>query len=265
MDLKITYIGHATLLIEWNGLNILTDPVFSDRILCFKRSQPLSYDPTKLPKLDAVLLSHAHYDHLDIFSFKYIPEDVPILIPEGMSKAIAPFVNNPVIELTTWSKFSVNGSNIAAVPTKHFGGRLIIPYRYRKCTGYVITKEGKSIYFAGDSAYGSHFSKIQAAYNPFFAFLPITFRSSNFFFDRFHMNPRNIIQAWEDLGKPNWMPIHWGSFFQEFRNSRKAVEKVENKSQQRDDLKNKFHLVEPGKSLIFSAEAPRLKVVNSSD
>lgn len=223
MSLKVTYIGHATVLIEWDGLHILTDPVFSNRILFFKRSHPLAYDPAQLPKLDAILLSHAHYDHLDLFSYKYIPSDVPIIIPEGMSKAIKGIVNNPIVELSTWSRFRLGKEcEICAVPARHRGGRLLIPYRYRTCHGYVIRHQGENIYFAGDSAYGDHLARIGSLFPIKLAFLPY-----------------GLTKAWEDLGRPHVIPIHWGTFFGFWNPPQR---------QQDPSLQEKLHLLAPGET-----------------
>lgn len=252
MSLKVTYIGHATTLIEWDGLNILTDPVFSSRVLFFKRLEPLAYDPARLPKLDAILLSHAHYDHLDQFSYKYIPSDVPIVIPEGMSKAIEGLVNNPIIELSTWSRFSLGKEcEICAVPAKHKGGRFLIPYRYRTCHGYVISHGSEHIYFAGDTAYDNHFTRIRSLFPIQLALLPHAVIQAIGFIKRKHMDWEGMMKAWEDLGRPDVVPIHWGTFFK-FCNSPESFKKAFEKQTQKDpEAKKKFHILEPGAVLTL--------------
>lgn len=244
MALKVTYIGHATTLIEWDGLNILTDPVFSSHILFFKRLQPLKFDPSRLPKLDAVLLSHAHYDHLDYFSYKYIPGDVPVIIPEGMSPAIEGLVQNPIVELATWSRFMLNQDcEICAVPAKHRGSRFLLPYRYRTCHGYVISRRGEHIYFAGDTAYHSHFRRIASLFPLRLALLPHAVTKAGALSNKHHMDGKGLSRAWEDLGRPDVIPIHWGTFFR-FCNRPEAVA---NSIPQNE----KFHLLEPGETLTL--------------
>lgn len=235
MALKVTYIGHATVLIEWDGLNILTDPVFSSRILCFKRLTSLTYNPARLPKLDGILLSHAHYDHLDYFSYKYIPGNVPIIIPEGMSGALQGLVQNPIIELATWSKFSLADDwQICAVPAKHKGGRLLIPYRYRTCHGYVISHNNEHVYFAGDTSYDSHFSRIRSLFPIKLALLPQATRKLDW---------GSFQKAWEDLGMPDTIPIHWGTFFRWWDHSSFLKEKCA--------ANGKFHLLTPNETLTL--------------
>ena len=241
MALKITHVGHATSLIQWDNINILTDPIFSKRVLCFKRHAPLGIDPTKLPKLDAILLSHAHYDHLDLFSFKYIPSDVPVLIPVGMSKAIAPYIKNRVVELATWARFSLSSDfEIGAVPAKHQGGRFLIPYRYRTCHGYVISHKGENIYFAGDTAYDNHFSKISTTFPLKLSLLPFG-----------HMTFGNFVRAWEDLGKPDCIPIHWETFFWYLKTKEGLKAALDKASMHNPEFQNKLHILEPGENLTL--------------
>lgn len=252
MVLKVTYIGHATTLIEWNGINILTDPVFSSRVLCFKRIKPLSYDPTTLPKLNAIFLSHAHYDHLDLFSYKYFPGDIPIFVPEGMTKAIAPFVNNPVIELATWARYSLSKDcEICAVPAKHPGGRFIYPLRYRKCHGYIVTVGNENIYFSGDVAYSDLFKNLSQLFPIKLAILSLAHSSQNWFLRSRHMNLEEIMQAWVDLGKPDWIPVHWGTFFRIFGDPHGMINQLKLKSELNPALKEKLHILEASESLTL--------------
>lgn len=249
MPLQVTTIGHATTLIQWDGLNILTDPVFSSRVLFFKRRQPLPFNPASLPKLDAILISHAHYDHLDLFSFKYIPSDVPIFIPQGMSKAIAPHVKNRIIELSPWSRFSLrDGLEIRAVPAKHPGGRLsmFLPVFccYRLCLGYVLSLNKENIYFAGDTSYGDHFSRIGSLFPLKLALLPITHKKNNFLSRYWHLDIPDFLKGWEDLGSPPLIPIHWGTFF------RRGCDKEFLKTAL-EKLGDKLHLLTPGEGCSF--------------
>lgn len=252
MTLKVTYIGHATTLIEWNGINILTDPVFSSRVLCFKRVQPLQYDPTTLPKLDAILLSHAHYDHLDLFSYKYIAGDIPIVVPEGMSGAIAPFVNNPVIELSTWAKYSLSKDcEVCAVPAKHPGGRLIFPMRYSQCHGYVVTIGNENLYFSGDIAYSDHFKNLSQLFKIKVALLSVAHNSHNWLSRSRHMNLEEVLQAWIDLGQPDWIPIHWGTFFKRFGDPYRVINQLRQKRELSPALKEKLHILEFSEALTL--------------
>ena len=253
MSLKVTYIGHATTLIEWENFRVLTDPVFSKRVLCFKRITPLKFKPSALPPLNAVLLSHAHYDHLDLFSFKYIPSDALVFVPEGMAKAVAPFINNTVIELSTWSRYSLGPkTEICAVPAKHLGGRLFCSLRYRCCHGYVISHEGQNVYFAGDTSYDSHFEDIRAAFPIHVGLLPAARTHHSWWQKKRHLSVKDLVQAWIDLGKPDFIPIHWGTFFKLFNDPRRIVEALQAEKKWNPEFKNKMHLIQSGDVMNFS-------------
>src|SRR3989338_5927207 len=249
MNLKITFIGYATLLIEWNGLRILTDPLFSSRVLFFKRLGTLCYNPAQLPKLDAILLTHAHYDHLDLFSYKYIPGDVPIFIPEGMSGGLTHFVKNPVVELATWGRHTIAGKmEVCAVPAKHPGGRLFCHWRYPRCHGYVLTLGNESLYFAGDTAYRGDFADLKNLFPVKTALLPAAQVFGSFYSRKRHMNIDDMVQAWSDLGSPDLIPYHWGSFFKMFNSPDKIEERLKTKAARDHLLTKKLHLLKNGES-----------------
>ncbi len=251
MSLKITFIGHATLLIEWDGLHILTDPIFSQRAFLFRRYSPLAYDPATLPKLDAILLSHAHYDHLDLFSYKYIPSDVPIFIPEGMAGAIAHFVKNPIIELATWGRHTLlNKLEVCAVPAKHPGGRLFFKWRYPKCHGYVLTLGKESLYFAGDTGYRNDFEDLKNLFSLQCVLLPAARVGRPLFYRNRHMRLEELIQAWSDLGCPDLIPYHFGSFFRWSNNPKKIIAILKRKATIDPLLADKLHLLENGETYV---------------
>lgn len=251
MTLKVTYISHATVLIDWDGATILTDPVFSKRILFCSRKQPLKYNPAHLPKLDAILLSHAHYDHLDHFSFKYITRDPYIIVPSGMVKAVSPYISNHVVELDTWSRFSLPGGiDICAVPAKHPGGRLLFPLRYRNCNGYILSKGQESIYFSGDTTDMEDFYNIKRLFNPKLAILDAACPRQNWFTKKRHMDVAGLLRCWEILGKPVMIPIHWGTFF-EWGDSHKVPKMLLKHAELDPTLKDKLHILEQGETKEF--------------
>jgi len=146
--MKITYIGHSTTLIEWEGGAFLTDPHFSERVITAKRKIALRYDPASLPPLTGVLISHLHLDHFDTASFNFFKTTVPIITPEGSGKAVMKRLPNPLIELSHWAEQRFGDeTKVTAVPTRH-NGYTPYPIPFRHANGYVIECDGKTIYFA---------------------------------------------------------------------------------------------------------------------
>src|SRR5262245_11183861 len=144
--LKITAVGHATHLIEMDGDRILTDPNFSKKVLFFKRHKEPGIKPEDLPRLTLVALTHAQYDHLDFFSYKYIPLSVPVVAPKGLGKLLRKFLRNPIVEISPGGTHMIGRLKIHAVPVKHRGFRLS-GLRYRAATGFIFEKDGRTVFY----------------------------------------------------------------------------------------------------------------------
>lgn len=210
--IKITYIAHASILIESEIGSIITDPMFSERISFIKLKHEQKYNPKNLPDLSAVLISHTHLDHFDHPSFNYISTTVPIIVPENTQKTISKHLPNPVIELSEWAEHSFpNGIKVYSIPVTHPNYRCV-PLSQNKSAGYLIEIQGKKILFVGDTTYNSYFKDIGHAHNIDLAILPIGSYSPAFIMKRFHMDPAEAVQAMIDLNAKKMIPIHWGSF-----------------------------------------------------
>lgn len=209
--MEIKNFGHSTQLIGIDGRYVLTDPHFGRKCYLWPRRSPLS-DPAELPELDAVVLSHAHPDHLHIASFKYIPSTVPVFVPEDMAGALRQAIQNPIIELHWWTRFVLpSGVAITAVPARHPGGRWL-PWRYRTVCGFLISHQGKTVYFAGDSRMGTHFKEIGNTVKLDVALVPIAGICYMPWYDRVHLTAKQAVQAAADLNAETVIPIHWGTF-----------------------------------------------------
>lgn len=248
MENKISceYIGHATTLIEIDGTKFLTDPNFARRLFIFKRRSELSLDLEKIANPDVVLLSHVHFDHLNIGSYKYISTNVPVIIPEGCDKVVAGFISNPVIELSPYATHRLlDGTEITAVPVRHRAGRYS-HLRFTQTNGYLIKKGDAVVFFCGDSAYGPHFKEIGNLAKINLAILPIGSYSPRWFMRYWTMSPDLALRAFEDLGGGHMVPIHWGTFsltLEPLGEPRKLLEKAIDERQGRKD---KVHILPPG-------------------
>ncbi|NJD77732.1 MAG: MBL fold metallo-hydrolase [Candidatus Methanoperedens sp.] len=208
---SITFIGHSTVLIHLNGTNILTDPNFNNWAVIVHRGREPGIKIENLPKIGAILISHAHRDHLDKWTMEQLPKDTPVLISEGNGAILRDWGFTDVREMNVWNKTEVNGIKITAAPAKHSGARNSASADFPKALGYIVQGD-KTVYFAGDTGLFDglkeigNYSQIDAALLPIGAYSPRWFMKSH------HMNPDDAIQAMAMLGAKEMIPIHWGSF-----------------------------------------------------
>jgi L-ascorbate metabolism protein UlaG (beta-lactamase superfamily) len=209
-DLAVTFVGHATLLLQWKGLNILTDPNFVPRVVVPKRLVEPGIPIEQLPPLDLIVVSHAHLDHLVKASLRKLGKEVPVVVPTGLAELITPLGFRRVYELNWWDVYEGDGFKVIHVPAKHWGRRT--PHdRERGYGGFVIERHGHHVYFAGDTAYFQGFLEIGRAFPIDLALLPIgAYRPLSF--RQVHCNPEDALQAFEDMQARYMVPIHWGTF-----------------------------------------------------
>lgn len=209
---RIQFVGHSTLWVTLDNHHFIVDANFSKRLFgIFKRHAPLGIDINNIPDVTSLLVTHAHYDHLDIFTYKYFPQDKTIISPKGLKKFINKFVHNPIVELKPWEEHNCNSVKIIAVPTKHHGFR-VSGLRYTKCNGYILKGTNHTVYLPGDTAYGPHFKEIGSQYDIDAACLPIGAYRPRWFMKSRHLSPKEALKAREDLNAKKLIPIHWGSF-----------------------------------------------------
>ncbi|MBA3237254.1 MAG: MBL fold metallo-hydrolase [Parachlamydiaceae bacterium] len=221
--LRISFVGHATVLIQTQGMNILTDPIWSKRASMFKRIGPKRIvEPgirfEDLPKIDLVLISHNHYDHLDTPTLKKLwDRDQPIVIaPLGNDTIIQSAFPEIIVYTLDWHESKhVGNISIHLEPAQHWSSRFITDRDKALWGSFVIDTPSGKIFFAGDSGYGKgeHFRKIFQKFGSFrFAMLPIGAYEPRWFMNYAHMNPEDAVLAHCDLGKPYTMGIHFGTF-----------------------------------------------------
>lgn len=244
--MKITYLGHSTCLIDIAGTRWLTDPIFSAKIFFgFRRQQPLPIDPATLPDLTAVLLSHLHYDHFDIPSYKYISCRTPIVMPRGLGRYVSGYLPNPRIELATWSHHRFGEVRVTCVPARHHGGRLS-HLRYTATAGFLIQGGDTTIFFAGDTGYLELFSEIGSLAPIDLALLPIGPVDPSWLFKPRHLDPADALQAFKALGAKQMIPIHWGTFRLGFDSPTRPLDML--KKMIPADDRDRIHILEPGES-----------------
>lgn len=234
-NLQISYIGHATCVVQCGEIAVLTDPHLGRRLLWWKRPADQLQD-LRLPDLRAILVSHTHPDHLNLGSYKYIAGDVAIVVPPHAAGAIHPFVNNPIVELAHWIPHPVcDGLTITPVPARHYGGRWIPQLRYREISAFIITIGGHNVYFTGDTSYGTHFREVGHVYPIDVALLPISSLLPRWLTPVKPMGPLDVFQAFHDLQAKVLVPTHWGTFGNA-KAANLAIERLRRVMEERDCL-----------------------------
>ncbi|HUD01134.1 MAG TPA: MBL fold metallo-hydrolase [Rhabdochlamydiaceae bacterium] len=216
-----TFINHSTVLLQLDKLNVLTDPIFSDiagpySFLGPRRVRSPGVAFQELPKIDVVLLSHNHYDHLDIPSIQKLwKRDHPLfIVPLRNGKLVRSYGVDKVIELDWWQEYRLNAQqSFILTPAKHWSRRGLLDYCKALWGGFVLQSPDLKIFFAGDTAYGEHFKMIKERFGAMnLSLLPIGAYEPRWFMKEFHMNPAEAVQAHLDLESRLSMGIHFGTF-----------------------------------------------------
>jgi N-acyl-phosphatidylethanolamine-hydrolysing phospholipase D len=217
-----TFLSHATVLIQMSGLNILTDPHFSERAspLSFlgpRRSRPAAASIEQLPKIDVIVISHNHYDHMDIPTLRRFLKQVGgeplILVPIGNGDAIRNMGAKRVVELDWWQSFNLNGSEIYSVPVHHWSARTLWDKNRALWGGWVFDSKAGRVFFSGDTAYSPDFLDIAKRFPSFdLALIPIGAYAPRSVMRSRHVNPEEAVQIHKDLRSKRSMGIHWGTF-----------------------------------------------------
>ncbi len=217
---RVTLINHSTLLLQQPGVHILTDPIWSERASPLRSIGPRRRrEPgvrwEDLPRIDVVLLSHNHYDHLDLATLQRLAEfgQSQFVVPTGVGRLLRSRGIGPVHELDWGESVTLAGATIHGVPALHFSARGIFDRNRTLWCGYVIEAANRMIYFAGDTAFGNHFGQIREHFGPpRLALLPIGAYEPRWFMSPVHMSPEDAVRAHQTLGAETSIAIHHGTF-----------------------------------------------------
>ena len=262
-QVRVTMVGHATTLIQFRGLNILTDPIWSPRASPIPFAGPHRVTAPgvlfeNLPPIDYVLLSHNHYDHLDLKTLGRLHRShAPLIVtPLGNDTIIRSRVPQARIWAGDWhDEFELGGGAKAViVPANHWSARGTRDRRMALWSGFIIAHGGSSLYFAGDTGYcgGSIFRDIRARYgNQSVGLLPIGAYEPRWFMAFQHVNPAEAVQIMEDVGARHALGIHWGTFrlTNESRDAPKQA--LAEARAQRGLSRRQFEAAEPGRVYEF--------------
>jgi L-ascorbate metabolism protein UlaG (beta-lactamase superfamily) len=222
LDMRVTFINHATTLIQMDGLNLLTDPIWSKRCspVAFAgpaRKRPPGIRFEDLPAIDAIFISHNHYDHMDLPTLERLRDSrgQPRVFVGLGNKAFLESQGIPnVTELDWWeSRELAPGVRVTAVPVQHFSNRGVADRNHTLWTGFVFSGPSGNAFFAGDTGFGPHFKAIGEAFGRLrLAVLPIGAYKPEWFMSPVHESPAEAVQAQRELGAETAVAMHFGTF-----------------------------------------------------
>jgi len=219
-ELHITFINHATFLIRSAQGSFLTDPHFGERAspVSFagpKRVRRAAYGIDELPKIDFALISHNHYDHMDIESLRDLRDrsDPLFIVPLKNGEFLQSRKVKKSRELDWWESHEILGAKVTLTPCEHWSARGLWDRNKMLWGGFHIAWLGRSIYFAGDTGYGEHFKEVRKRFGPVdLALLPIGAYEPRWFMKDNHMDPKEAVMAHFDLGAKQSLGMHFGTF-----------------------------------------------------
>lgn len=232
-SIGVTWIGHATVLVRIEDRWFLTDPVLGKKIArVLPRNVEAGIDPRELPPLDAVLISHAHFDHLDIPSLRRVAP-TQLIVPSGAAKFLPDDLRaRGVARLQTWERWTRDGVTITAVPASHGDGRYLVDrWNHDTHTGYVIEYRGRTVYFAGDTGFvAREAAAIRERFAIDVALIPIGPAGRAKWIERWrsdvHTTPEAALELFTATGAQWMVPIHYDTFFKPRHHERPYLERA---------------------------------------
>ncbi len=263
--LRVTFVNHSTVLVQMDGWNFLTDPIWSERVSPVSWAGPRRHRPPgirfeDLPPIDVVLVSHNHYDHMDLPTLRRLSAAHHPRIFAGLGNSA--FLGAHGVEGSRdcdwWESVSLAaGVTLTSVPARHFSSRTPLDRDRTLWCGWVVTGPSGSFYFAGDTGWGSHFRRIRERFPGLrLALLPIGAYRPRWFMAQAHIDPEEAIRAQEVLAAETAVAIHFGTFAQADDGESEPVETLNAALARRPDPKPRFLALDNGQSLELPALAP---------
>ena len=247
-SVRVTFVAHATVVVEDDGHAAVFDPNFSKRLayVFSKRKAPMPRPPETLPRPDIVLVSHDHFDHLDAPSLKRYDKHTPVVIPRNLRPVVNLMGRRDVRGLSWWEGQRVGGFEVNAVPAFHFTGRPPWFFLRDAYQGYVL-QGSKTIYFAGDTGLRNQFAEIGERFDIDLAILPIgAYHPPSFRYH--HLSPEDALEAMRRLKAKHLLPVHYGAFDLSWEPFTEPPERMARVAKEAG-LEDRVHVVAPGTTI----------------
>lgn len=213
-DALVTWVGHATWLVQLAGVNMVVDPIWAKAIsgVVPRRSAP-GVSLKDLPRIDVVLVTHNHRDHMDAPTLRHFSKAPLAVVPQGLGPSMRALGYTNITQMEWWQTIAVGNASITFVPSQHWSRRGVADTNETLWGGYVMEGGGKRVYHTGDTAYFDGFKEIaRRCGSPDAALLPIGAYDPEWFMRRQHMNPEDALHAAQDLDARRILPMHWGTY-----------------------------------------------------
>ena len=219
-EVAVTFVNHSTFLLQFGAVNVLTDPVWSERVSPLtwagpRRVRRPGLDLDHLPPLHVVLVSHNHYDHMDLATLRRLEQrHRPLFVTgRGNRRTLRRAGLGRVEELDWWQTLSAHGLDMTMTPAQHFSRRGVFDVNRSLWGGFLLRRGSFKVYFTGDSGYGPHFREIGDRLGPpDVSLLPIGAYEPRWFMKGNHINPEEAVRAHLDLGSRLSLAMHFGTF-----------------------------------------------------
>lgn len=230
--LQAIWLGHSSLFINMAGKNILVDPVFANAGpigFVGRRYQAAVLTPSQIPEIDYIVISHDHYDHLEMATVKYYAKkDTVFVVPLGVGAHLSTWgvKQDRIVESDWWQSTTLDELVFTATPAQHFSGRTRIGSNETLWASWVIESNQRRIYYSGDSGYDIHFKQVGDRYGPFdVAFLENGQYHTSW--QTVHMLPEDGVKAYKDLQAKKYFPVHWGMFTLSYHSWYEPIQRIE--------------------------------------
>lgn len=244
----ITWIGHASFLIQTPEHSVLIDPNWARWLKVIKRIKHPGIELHDLPAIDLVLVTHAHFDHLDRKTLKAVASDQPIAVPKNVGNLVHDLGFNKVQEMQNWETFQHGALKITMTPARHWGAR-ILHDSHRGFGGFLIEYAGRSILHCGDTSYFDGFREIGEKAQVDIALLPIGAYDAPTKRD-VHMNPEEALQAFIELKAKTLIPMHFGTFRLSYEPLHEPPRRLREKAKELAIL-DRIHILNEGEATVF--------------